>query len=124
MRAAVIAVGLLSMTFADVASAQISAAAPMDVSRLATLKSAASRTGESAWARVAYQEYINGLIDGLMDKEGERFCLPADIRAARAEIIFTRLSADTEEAVKNSTPKDLVAVAVRKFLAQKYPCKR
>lgn len=124
MRVAVVAVGLLSMIVAGDASAQMSAAAPMDISRLATLKAAANRSGESAWAKVAYQEYINGLIDGLMDKEGERFCLPADIRAARAEIVFTRLSADMEEAVKNSTPKDLVAVAVRKFLAQKYPCKR
>lgn len=112
------------MQMSSPAFAQQSSAAPMDVARLATLKAASARSGESPWAKVAYREYINGLIDGLIDKEGDKFCLPKDVRSARAEIIFTQLSADVEESVRNSTPKDLVAVAARKFLAQKYPCKR
>lgn len=124
MRAVVAMVWVVMMQMSSPAFAQQSSAAPMDVARLATLKAASARSGESPWAKVAYREYINGLIDGLIDKEGDKFCLPKDVRSARAEIIFTQLSADVEESVRNSTPKDLVAVAARKFLAQKYPCKR
>ena len=124
MRAVFALLWVLMMQMSSPAFAQQFAAAPMDVARLATLKAAATRPGENAWAKVAYQEYLNGLIDGLIDKEGDKFCLPSDIRAARAEILFTRLSADVEDAVKKTTPKDLVAVATRKYLAQKYPCKR
>ena len=115
---------IVMMQMSPPAFAQQSPAAPMDVARLATLKAASVRPGESPWAKVAYREYINGLLDGLIDKEGDKFCLPSDIRAARAEILFAQLSNDVEEAVKTTTPKDLVAVATRKFLAQKYPCKR
>lgn len=115
---------VMMMQMTSSAFAQQSPAAPMDVARLATLKVASVRPGESAWAKVAYREYINGLIDGLIDKEGDKFCLPSDIRAARAETLFAQLSNDVEEAIKSAAPKDLVAVATRKFLAQKYPCKR
>jgi hypothetical protein len=101
--------------------AQKSAATPMDVARLATLK-AASLNDQSGWAKVAYQEYANGLIDGLMDREGDKFCLPKNIRAAQADIIFSQMTADLEESVKDALPRDLVAVAMRKFLARKYPC--
>ena len=96
----------------------------MDVARLATLKAAAAKADGSGWAKVAYREYINGLIDGLIDREGDKFCLPPNIRSARAEILYKEISADVEDSVKSATPKDLVAVATRKFLAQKYPCKR
>ena len=124
MRIVLVSLWVLMMQMSGPAFAQQSSAMPMDVARLATLKAAASKPGESGWAKVAYREYINGLIDGLIDKEGDKFCLPSSIRAARAEIMFKELSADVEDAVKATTPKDLVAVAVRKFLAQKYPCKR
>ncbi len=124
MRAVFVLMWVVTMQMSPPAFAQQLAAAPMDVARLATLKAASVRPGESAWAKVAYREYINGLLDGLIDKEGDKFCLPSDIRAARAEILFAQLSNDVEEAVKTTTPKDLVAVATRKFLAQKYPCKR
>ncbi|MCX7307438.1 MAG: Rap1a/Tai family immunity protein [Afipia sp.] len=124
MRVVFVSIWVSMMLMASAVSAQQSSAAPMDVARLATLKAASSRPGESGWAKVAYQEYINGLIDGLIDKEGDKFCLPANIKSARADIIFKELSADVEDSVKSATPKDLVAVATRKFLAQKYPCKR
>ena len=124
MRAVFVLMWVVTMLMTNSALAQQSPAAPMDVARFATLKAASVRPGESAWAKVAYREYVNGLIDGLIDKEGDKFCLPSDIRAARAEILFAQLSNDVEEAIKSATPKDLVAVATRKFLAQKYPCKR
>ncbi len=114
---------IVMMQMSSPVSAQQSATAPMDVARLATLKAAAT-SGDNGWAKVAYREYINGLIDGLIDKEGEKFCLPATMRAARAESLYKELSADIEDAAKRATPKDLVAVAARQFLAQKYPCKR
>ena len=124
MRAVVLSLWVVMMQMANPVFAQQSSAAPMDVARLATLKAAANTPNESGWARVAYREYINGLIDGLIDKEGEKFCLPPDIRSARADILFKELSADIEDSVKSATPKDLVSVSARKFLAQKYPCKR
>ena len=124
MRIVFVLMWVVTMQMTSAAFAQQSSSAPMDVARFATLKAAAAKADGSGWAKVAYQEYINGLIDGLIDKEGDKFCLPANIKSARAEIIFKELSADVEDAVKATTPKDLVAVATRKFLAQKYPCKR
>ena len=124
MRFVFVSIWVSIMLMASSVSAQQSSAAPMDVARLATLKAAFNKPGESGWAKVAYREYLNGLIDGLIDREGDKFCLPANIKSARADIIFKELSADVEDAVKTTTPKDLVAVAARKFFAQKYPCKR
>ncbi|MEW6767845.1 MAG: hypothetical protein AB1342_07420 [Pseudomonadota bacterium] len=124
MRVIVVSLWVVLMQMASPAFAQQSAFAPMDVSRLSTLKAAATRPGENGWAKVAYREYINGLIDGLMDKEGDKFCLPPKIRSAKADVIFTELSADVEDSVKSALPKDLVAVATRKYLVQKYPCRR
>ena len=124
MRVVFVSIWVSMMLMASSVSAQQSSAAPMDVARLATLKAAANKPGESGWAKVAYREYLNGLIDGLIDREGDKFCLPPNIRSARAEILYKEISADVEDSVKSATPKDLVAVATRKFLAQKYPCKR
>jgi hypothetical protein len=95
---------------------------PMDVRRFVILQRAAANEANGIWAKVAYQEYINGLLEGLLDKEGEVFCLPASTKTGAVSDVFRQLTIDVEVSVRNARPSDFVSTRALIHFRRKYPC--
>jgi hypothetical protein len=112
---------LCSVSTVD-AHAQNSYAGPMDVRRFNVLKSAAQNKANGYWAEVAFQEYNNGLVESLFDKEGAVFCLPNQIKSGAVSDVFKQMTIEVEISVRNAGPSEFVSTLALRHLHRKYPC--
>ena len=94
----------------------------MDMRRFQILQSAATNSANGPWAKIAYQEYINGLLDGILFKEEEVFCLPAHMKKGSMDDVFRHLTIEVEASIRLAQPSDLVAMLLMTHLRTKFPC--
>jgi hypothetical protein len=96
---------------------------PMSVGKFDVLKRAAANSANGYWAKVAYQEYVNGLLEGLVLAGGDRsFCLPPQMKTGSVNDVFVQLVTEVEAAIRNARHSDQVAILTLQHLRKKYPC--
>jgi hypothetical protein len=120
-------IGAASVQVMDVAVAQPTVLAPMNVKNYRVLLQV-SRNG--GWGSTAYRNYLVGLFEGLLSSEGDAagdrrgrlFCLPPEHGHGSLTDTFGWMEAELNNVVAKSLPDAYVARAFVTHLTARYPC--